>query len=73
MSVKINVNPFIIHLTGNKDVVEVNGSTVVQCLKQLVARYPETKKWLFKEEGKLNDLVDIYVNGESSYPEELRK
>lgn len=73
MSVKINIHPFLTQHTNNQDVVEVNGSTVGQCLNQLVARFPELRKWLFEKNGKLNRLVEIYVNMESSYPEELAK
>jgi molybdopterin converting factor small subunit len=73
MSVKINIHPFLSQHTNNQDVVEVNGSTVGQCLEQLVARFPELRPWLFEKSGKLNRLVEIYVNMESSYPEELAK
>ena len=73
MSVKINIHPFLHHLTNDQDVVEVNGSTVGQCLEQLTARFPELRQWLFGKDGNLTGLVDIYVNLESSYPEELAK
>jgi len=73
VSVKVNINPSLSHLTNDQNVVEVNGSTVGQCLQQLVARFPEIKNWLFEKDGKLNRLVDVYVNLESSYPEELAK
>jgi molybdopterin synthase sulfur carrier subunit len=73
VSVKINIHPFLSQHTNNQDVVEVNGSTVGQCFEQLVARFPELKQWLFEKDGKLNRLVEIYVNMESSYPEELAK
>lgn len=73
MSVKINIHPFLSQHTNGQDSVEVNGSTVGQCLEQLVARYPELRKWLFEKDGKLNRLVELYVNAESSYPEELAK
>lgn len=73
MSVKINIHPFLSQHTNNQDMVEVNGSTVGQCLEQLVARFPELKPWLFEKSGKLNRLVEIYVNMKSSYPEELAK
>ncbi|MCJ7792042.1 MAG: MoaD/ThiS family protein [Dehalococcoidia bacterium] len=73
MSVKINIHPFLSQHTNNQDVVAVNGSTVGQCLEQLVARFPERRPWLFEKNGKLNRLVEIYVNMESSYPEELAK
>jgi molybdopterin synthase sulfur carrier subunit len=73
VSVKINIHPFLTQHTNGQDSVEVNGSTVGQCLEQLVVRYPELRKWLFEKDGKLNRLVEIYVNAESSYPEELAK
>ena len=73
MSVKINIHPFFHHLTEDQDVVEVNGNTVGECLRQLVARFPEVKNWVFEKNGNLNRLVDIYVNGESAYPDELAK
>ena len=73
MSVKINIHPFLSQHTNDQDVVEVNGSNVGQCLERLVAQFPELRQWLFEKDGKLNRLVEIYVNMESSYPEELAK
>jgi len=73
VSIKINIHPFLSQHTNDQDVVEVNGSTVGQCLEQLVARFPELRQWLFEKDSKLNRLVEIYVNMESSYPEELAK
>lgn len=73
MSVKINIHPSLTHLTGGQGVVEVSGITVGQCLEQLVSRFPEMKGWLFGKNGKLSNVVEIYVNMKSSYPEELAK
>ena len=75
MSIKINIHPIFYHLTNDQTVVEVDGNakTVGQCLDQLVARFPEIEKGLFEKKGKLLNYVDIYVNGESAYPEELAK
>jgi molybdopterin converting factor small subunit len=73
MSVKIKIHPFLSQHTNNQDIVEVNGRTVGQCLEQLVDQFPELRQWLFEKNGKLNRLVEIYVNMESSYPEELAK
>jgi molybdopterin converting factor small subunit len=73
MSVKINIHPVLYHFTDDQDVVEVDGSTVGQCLEQLVARFPQIRRGLFGKDGKLLNYVDIYVNGESAYPEELAK
>jgi len=71
VSVKVNVHPALAHLTGGTEKVEVNGSTVGQCLQALTAKFPEMKSWLFAKSGKLNNTIEIYVNSKSSYPEEL--
>ena len=71
MSVKINIPSLFSNLTNGQAVVEVNGSTVGQCLGQLVAQFPQLRKMLFEKDGTLNRIIDIYVNGESAYPEEL--
>ena len=73
MSVKVNIHPVLRHMTKGQSVVEVKGSTVGQCLKQLVAQFPETESALFNKDGRLLSYVEIYVNRESSYPEELKK
>ena len=72
VSVRLHVHT-VSHLTGDQDVVEVNGSTVGQCLKDLVNKFPEVQKGLFDKDHKLLNYVDVYVNGESAYPEELAK
>ncbi len=73
MSIKINIHPNLSHLTNNQQVVEVKGNTVGECLEHLVAQFPSIKDGLFGKKGKLLDYVDIYVNLESTYPEELAK
>ena len=52
---------------------EVEGSTVGECLNQLVKRFPRIQNLLFDKGGKLLKYVDVYVNGKSTYPEELVK
>ncbi len=73
MSVQLNVPSGMGHLTGSRATVEVNGATVGQCLADLVRQFPKTKSALFNEKGKLLDYIEIYLNLESSYPEELAK
>jgi molybdopterin converting factor small subunit len=73
MSVKVNIHPFLSQHADDQDVVEVSGGTVGQCLEHLVGRFPDLSQWLFEKDGRLNRLVEIYVNAESSYPEELAK
>ena len=73
MSVRINLHPGLQWFTDDQAIIEVNGSTVGQCLDDLVKQFPRIKEGLFGKDGKLLNYVDIYVNMESSYPEELAK
>lgn len=73
MSVTIKLPQFLQHLASDQKVVEVKGKTVGECLNQLVRQYPAVKDRLFDEKGKLLKPVDIYVNGQSAYPEELAR
>jgi len=69
----IRIHQALRHLTNNQSAVEVDGKTVGKCLAELVERFPGMKPKLFGTNGKLLSYVDIYVNAESSYPEELDK
>ena len=73
MSVKVNIHKTHRQFTNNLDAVEVTGSNVGDCLNQLVKQYPDLKDALFDKKGKLQNVVEIYVNMESAYPEELAK
>ena len=73
MSVTINLHPNLHHLTEGQAIAKVKGDTVGQCLDDLVKQFPRIKRWLFNKDGQLLNYVDIYVNQESSYPEELAK
>jgi len=73
MGLKVNIHRSLRHLTNGQAKVEVNGDTVGQCLYDLVKQFPGIEKKLFDKKGKLLNYVDIYVNAESAYPEELAK
>ena len=72
MSVKINVRPGMQQLANDRDVVEVNGKTVGECLNQLVEQFPAMKNELFDAakkmynqgdyEGAVKLLKDFIVN-----------
>lgn len=73
MSIKVNINPLLYHYTNNRGIAEVKGDTVGQCLDHLAKQFPGIEAALFDKNGKLLNFVDIYINGESTYPEELAK
>ncbi len=73
MSVKMMIPAGLRHFTREQEIIEVEGSTVGECLNHLVGQFPEIKSELFEEDGGVLRYVDIYVNGMSSFPEELAK
>lgn len=73
MSIKVNIHKTHRTYTDGLEVVEVKGKTVGECLEHLVQQYPGMKEGLFDKKGKLLNVVEVYVNNESAYPEELAK
>ena len=73
MSIKVNIHQNLRHLTNDLSTVEVNGTTVGECLNDLVGQFPSLRKYVFDKKNRLLNYVDVYVNLESSYPEELAK
>ena len=71
--IKINIPAYMRSFTNNMEVVEVNGSTVGECLNHLVKQFPGMKKQLFSKNSNLFENIIISVNGESAYPEQLTK
>ena len=53
--------------------VEVTGQTVGECLQDLVRRYPKMAPALFDGSEKLHRTVEVYLNMQSTFPEELAK
>jgi sulfur-carrier protein len=47
---------------GGNDTVEVSGETAGEALSALTAQYPDLKKNLFNDEGKLRSFVNVYAS-----------
>jgi molybdopterin converting factor small subunit len=47
-----------------QDTVEVAGKTAGEALAALTVRFPDLKKHLFNDEGKLRSFVNVYLNDE---------
>ena len=73
MSIKINIHRTHRQFTNGLDIVEVDGNTVGACLDNLVRQFPDMEKVLFNKKGKLLNVIEIYVNLKSAYPNELTK
>jgi MoaD family protein len=49
---------------GGAREVDATGSTIGEVLDQLVGTFPSLRDQLFTEDGELNRLVNVYVNGQ---------
>jgi len=47
-----------------KDSVELHGSTVGEVLSALTGQFPDLRKQIFNDEGKLRSFVNVYLNDE---------
>jgi len=73
MSVKVHVHSSHRIYTDDQAVIEVEGTTVEECLRHLSEKYPIMEDEIFYPNGKLNELYEIWINSESAYPNELEK
>lgn len=71
MSIRIDIPPLLRHLADGATTATVKGGTVGDCLNDFVRQYPKTRRLLLDKNGKLLRYVEVYVNGETTYPEEL--
>ena len=46
------------------DSVELTGASVGEVLNALTAKFPDLRKQLFNDEGKLRSFVNVYLNDE---------
>ena len=73
MSIQVHIHKTHRQYTDGLEVVEVSGSTVGECLNHLIQQHPALEKVIFDEKCKLLNTLEIYLNMESTYPEELAK
>ena len=73
MAVKVNLHATLRQHTGGREAVEMEGKTVGECLENLVKQYPGLEPSIFEKNKGLSRLIEIYVNLQSAYPNELVK
>ena len=60
--VRVEIPTALRAFAGNRDAVELAGETVGELLAALGTAYPQLKKHVFDDEGKLRNFVNVYVN-----------
>ena len=75
MNIKIKIIGDILQkYTAGQEVIEINGNTVGECLKNLVKKFPSEKPWLFQKQSEtLTHGIIVLINGETLQPFNLDK
>ena len=73
MPVKVHTHVTHRQFTNGLEVVAVGGNTVGECLNHLIKQFPGMEKALFAKKDKLLNVVEVFINHETAYPNELVK
>jgi molybdopterin converting factor small subunit len=73
MSVAIEIPSVLGKYSKKKLNFEVEAKTVGEALRELGKQSPGLKKLLLDKEGNLAHFYDVYVNGESAYPQTMAR
>ena len=71
MNVRLSLNHALQPYAGNREIVEVRGSTVKECLDNLGELFPVFKEIIFNADGFLTALV--FLDGETIMPDDLNR
>src|SRR5437868_5406434 len=61
---KIHIPTPLRQYAAKQSAVDVGGSTVADALSSLIAQYPDLRRHLYTEDGKLRAFVNVYLNDE---------
>jgi len=61
---KIHIPTPLRQYAEKKATVEIPGRTVAEGLRALTSAYPDLRRHLFTDDGKLRSFVNVYVNDE---------
>lgn len=73
MTIMIDIHKTHRQHTDQLETIEVDGRTVGECVEALILKFPGMKNALFDTKGTLKNQIEIYLNSESAYPDELKK
>jgi len=64
MSIKVHIPSPLRQYVGQADALDVEARTVGEALTHISSTYPEIKRHLYNDAGKLRSFINIYVNDE---------
>jgi molybdopterin converting factor small subunit len=71
LGARIRIHPLLQEIVRGQEIVEVEGKNVGECLADLEKKYPGMEELIFEKKGKLLKHVEIFINGQTSPPNEL--
>jgi len=73
MSISIHFVSALQPSVGNREIIEVNGLTIGECLNKAINQFPSIKNKIFARNGRLLKQIGIYINGKNASPNELAR
>ena len=73
MSVKVKITTLLLKYTDGQEIVEVDGTTPLECLDEIKSRFPGMRKWLYDKNGELRPQIWLFVNGERIFTDDIDK
>lgn len=73
MSITVYLHKNHCKYADGDETVSVEGTTVQECLDDLVSTHPGMSEVVFTKTKKLHPLIEIYLNSTSAYPDALKK
>jgi molybdopterin converting factor small subunit len=76
MKVKVRLSSLLRHfgeLTSEPDAIEVSAPSALECLQDLVHRFPSIRQYVYDKEGKLQPFIMFFVNGEKLLANEFTR
>ena len=71
MAVKMRLSTLLQKVTNWQEIVEVKGSTTIECLEDLESKFPDIVQWTRDKQGEILPQLQFFVNGVRIYDSEL--
>jgi molybdopterin converting factor small subunit len=71
MKINVKISSIMRQDANWKEIIEVEGSTPMECTDNLVKKYPGIRRWIYDKKGDMWPRLQYYVNNEIIYPQEL--
>ena len=73
MSIEMQLPSVFSRYADDKTSVNVEGSTIGECLLDLTRQHPKLANLLLNKDSSLLHTYSVFINGESTYPDEMNK